>query len=316
VQVAAKPAAGAETSAKATNSFQLIGERSRVTASLVHRRKLSVSRLHAETTLMAHLIPLRLFTLRAMTLTSLRLIARIAVLAAVLFPARPLSAQATSTGTPSSAQSGKSAKSSTARKRSPAKPVPAVAQPAPEVPAAPPAPVWPANKAPERAHIIWDSHGLKVEASNSSLDQILHEVATVTGAKIEGFSKDQRIYGTYGPGPAREVLSRLLDGSGYNVLMVGGVGDAPPRQIVLSTAGPAGPQPQRSNTQSQQEDNDVEADNPQIPEPEPIPPPPPPQETPQPTPIRNPFGMPMPQQNQQQQPMPPDQQSPPNAPPQ
>ena len=53
---------------------------------------------------------------------------------------------------------------------------------------------------------------------------------------------DERIFGTYGPGPARDVLSQLLDGSGYNVLMVGDRGAGTPRRIVLtirsgSTAG-------------------------------------------------------------------------------
>ncbi len=52
--------------------------------------------------------------------------------------------------------------------------------------------------------------------------------------------QDQRIFGAYGPGPARDVLSQLLDGSGYNVLMIGDQGQGTPRRIVLS-ARPAGP---------------------------------------------------------------------------
>jgi hypothetical protein len=235
--------------------------------------------------------------------------------AAVAFPAQLLSSQA---------NGGKATQSAVPPKRPAKAAPPAAPQPEPEVAEVPPAPVWPANKQPQRAQIVWDSHGLKIEASNSSLDQILKELSTVTGAKIEGFSRDQRIFGTYGPGPAREVLSRLLDGSGYNVLMVGGVGDAPPHRVILSTAGPAGSQPQPS-AQNQQGDNDidVEPDNPQLPEPENVPQQPPPaQETPQPTPIRNPFGMPMPPPGiPQPQPMPPDQQQPnqqnqPNAQPQ
>ena len=47
-----------------------------------------------------------------------------------------------------------------------------------------------------------------------SLDEILHEVAAEMDAKLEGLAQDQRIFGTYGPGPAREVLSKLLDGCG------------------------------------------------------------------------------------------------------
>src|SRR6185437_16971020 len=95
--------------------------------------------------------------------------------------------------------------------------------------------------------------------------------------------------------------------SGYNVLMVGGVGDAPPTRVILSAAGPTGPsntQPgtsgQKSN-QSADEENEAVEPQPedQQPPPEPMPPP---QETQQPTPIRNPFGdtprVPMPPMNQ------------------
>jgi hypothetical protein len=113
---------------------------------------------------------------------------------------------------------------------------------APVVPAAPPAPYWPANDHPHAATVVWDSHGLHVEASNSSLEQILKDVSTATGAKLEGFSADQRVFGSYGPGTAREVLSQLLDGSGYNVVLIGDQGEGTPREIVLSSK-PTGPAP-------------------------------------------------------------------------
>ena len=64
--------------------------------------------------------------------------------------------------------------------------------------------------------------------------QILKEVSTETGAKVEGMGPDQRVYGDYGPGQARDVLSQLLQGSGYNILLAGDVGQGAPREIVLS----------------------------------------------------------------------------------
>lgn len=134
-------------------------------------------------------------------------------------------------------------------------------------PPAPPKPNWPIDQPPRPANVTWDSHGLEIEASNSSLDQILHEVATDTGAKLQGIEQDERIFGTYGPGPVRDVLSQLLDGSGYNVLMIGGQGDAPPQQIVLSKSAPqaaqsANPRP----AQSDDEQSDV-VEQPQFPMP-------------------------------------------------
>ena len=169
---------------------------------------------------------------------------------------------------------------------------PAVAaQPAvaPATPPAPPAPNWPANQEPKPANITLDSRGLVIEASNSSLNQILKEVATDTGARLAGLGKDQRIFGVYGPGPAREVLSKLLDGTGYNVLLTGGQGAAPLTQIVLSTTGQAGQQPQAKAhpaSEDDADDDDQQAEEPEQPQqPQPVAQP----QQPPPSPIRNPF---------------------------
>jgi hypothetical protein len=124
-------------------------------------------------------------------------------------------------------------------------------QPAPEAIAAqspsPSTPVWPANQPPSHATVSWDGRGLEIEASNSSLNQILQQVAADTGAKLEGLSQDQRVFGSYGPGPGRDVLLKLLDGSGYNVLMIGGRDSDVLREIVLSTRSPFSSQTAVSN---------------------------------------------------------------------
>ena len=95
-------------------------------------------------------------------------------------------------------------------------------------------PHWPLNDRPAEAFVVWDSHGLRINATNSSLQQILKDVSTATGTKVEGLTTDQRVFGNYGPGQARDVLSQLLQGSGYNVLMIGDQGQGVPRQILLS----------------------------------------------------------------------------------
>jgi hypothetical protein len=107
--------------------------------------------------------------------------------------------------------------------------------PAAAKPPAPEVPEWPVNEKPAAAAITWDSQGLRIEAANSSLQQIMTDVATVTGTKVEGLDADQRVFGAFGPGPARDVLSQLLQGSGYNVLMIGDQGQGTPREIVLSS---------------------------------------------------------------------------------
>lgn len=162
-------------------------------------------------------------------------------------------------------------------------------------PPAPEPPKWPANEAPAPPAVTWDSQGLRIEASNSSLHQIMDEVATRTGAKVEGLGTDERVFGEYGPGPARDVLSQLLHGSNYNVLMLGDQGQGTPREIVLSarTKGSAHPgNAQQPQSQSVQQDDDQVEPEPE----EPIAPPP--------AIVRPPMGQ---QMNQPGQPMTPQQ---------
>jgi hypothetical protein len=178
-------------------------------------------------------------------------------------PAAPAAAATASTKTPANKLARPHSKPS------PAQPASTASVVAPALPAAPPAPDWPAKQQPTDASVVWDSQGLRIVASNSSLAQILREVSTVTGAKIEGMGADQRVFGTYGPGAVRDVLSELLDGSGYNVLMVGDLGQGTPRQIILS-APPTGPAPPVPNTPAEEEPPpEQEAQQPEPPQPPP-----------------------------------------------
>ena len=109
----------------------------------------------------------------------------------------------------------------------------------------------------------WDSHGLSVSAKNSSLKQILAEVSLRIGAKLDGMVGDERVFGEYGPAPAKEVLTQLLRGSAYNVMLIGDQGEGTPRQIVLSARAARGAaqanaaQPAQNNSD---DDSDSDAD--------------------------------------------------------
>ena len=192
----------------------------------------------------------------------LRVFAPLALLAAALCGAQMLNAQTPATVV----QPAKphKAKAAHPHKRLVSAPAPAPAPPAAPVPATPPAPElpkWPANEKPVPAAITWDSQGLRIDAANSSLAQILADVSTATGAKVEGFDADQRVFGVFGPGPARDVLSQLLQGSGYNVILIGDQGQGTPREILLSSrhagtkttaaANPATPSEEDSDTDEQ-----------------------------------------------------------------
>ena len=137
----------------------------------------------------------------------------------------------------------------------------------PTAPPAPPKPQWPVNDPPQQASVAWGAQGLSIDARNSSLQQILSDIATQTGVKIQGMDKDERVFGVYGPGQPREVLSQLLEGTDYNVLMVGAGERGAPQQIVLSMKPAGGPQPNAPVPQGEM----YESPSPQY-EPPPMPP--------------------------------------------
>jgi len=149
---------------------------------------------------------------------------------------------------------------------------PMVTQEVAQAPAPPPMPNWPVNDKPNPPSVIWDASGLRINASNSSLQQILNEVSTDTGTKVVGNVPDQRVYGSYGPGQASDVLLQLLQGSGFNVLLAGDLGHGAPSQVVLTprrgaSANPsAGTNPQQQQMQPQDQDDNENVDQPEQPE--------------------------------------------------
>ncbi len=107
---------------------------------------------------------------------------------------------------------------------------------APAEPPPPPPPVPPAEQAAHPATITFSRDNLRIDADNSSLVQILRQVSQTTGLTIEGLDRDERIYGQYGPGPVTSTLSKLLDGAGYNYVIVGGGPGESPAKLLLTPA--------------------------------------------------------------------------------
>jgi len=63
---------------------------------------------------------------------------------------------------------------------------------------------------------------LTIAARNSTLGDILKAVRSLTGAEIEmPGSGSERVVGSFGPGPARDVLAALLYGSHFNYVLLG-----------------------------------------------------------------------------------------------
>jgi hypothetical protein len=112
------------------------------------------------------------------------------------------------------------------------------------------------------AKITFDKNRLSIHADNSSLAGILREVASSSGMKVEGLSGDERVFGTFGPGAPRDVIADLLDGTAYNVALIGDLDNGAPREVLLTptTHGAAAPAPApqaNSDDANDQESQDV-----------------------------------------------------------
>ena len=90
------------------------------------------------------------------------------------------------------------------------------------------------SQEPTPARVVLENGNLTVEADNSDLGEILKTVAGVTGMTIDGNIHSSRVYGVYGPRNPREVLTDLLQGTGYNFIMVGVTRNGAPRELLLS----------------------------------------------------------------------------------
>jgi hypothetical protein len=130
------------------------------------------------------------------------------------------------------------------------------------------------DKPAQPAKVAISTGGLTVTANNSSLTQILHEISSSTGMTVDGLSKDQRVFGSYGPANPREVLSALLEDSGYNVMMVGANPDGAPKQLFLTPRDTSAPVsgPQQGRPMMQNRDDDADEDVPAPTEPDTPPP--------------------------------------------
>jgi len=118
-----------------------------------------------------------------------------------------------------------------------------VAPGAPQAPATPQV-APPVPDPPRHAEVVLTRGLLQIRADNSSLNQILRSISHVTGMKITGGVEEQRVFGSYGPAPLSTVLATLLDGTGANILLLGGNPDTPPELVLTSRSGgsvPPGP---------------------------------------------------------------------------
>lgn len=110
-------------------------------------------------------------------------------------------------------------------------------KPQPEQVATPaPAPLTPEQMPARPPTVSYQDGQLSIVAPNSTLSDILQAVKSKTGASIDvPPGANERVVSRFGPGPARDVLAALLNGSHFNYVMIGS--DANPTsvaQIILT----------------------------------------------------------------------------------
>jgi hypothetical protein len=129
----------------------------------------------------------------------------------------------------------------------------------------------PAADAARRAQVVYSGGQLEITADNSSLNQILREICRVTGMKVTGGVTDERVFGKYGPGAPAEILVRLLDGTGSNMLLRETASKVPAELILTARQG--GPTPPNPNARGFDDDAQANQDQAQQPVPnQPAPP--------------------------------------------
>ena len=83
-------------------------------------------------------------------------------------------------------------------------------------------------------HVTYENNQLTIVAPNSTLADILRAVKKLTGAEIEIPVAPERVVTNLGPGPARDVVAELLNGSRLNYILLGAPGnDAALTRVVL-----------------------------------------------------------------------------------
>jgi hypothetical protein len=132
---------------------------------------------------------------------------------------------------------------STQTNRSPATNVPPTSVPQPQQARSqgligPPAPVppTPEQMPPSAPKITYQDGLLSVESTNSRLSDILNGIRSRTGIQFEGIQSAQdRVAGKFGPGPANEVLTSLLQGSRFDYVIIGALENPDIVQRVILT---------------------------------------------------------------------------------
>jgi hypothetical protein len=109
----------------------------------------------------------------------------------------------------------------------------------PDLPPLPSGPTGPVPQVPLDSmkpvppEVSYENGKLTIVAPNSTLGDILRAVRKQTGAEIEVPDAPERVVTHIGPGPAREVMAELLNGSRFNYILLGSPENTSLTRVVL-----------------------------------------------------------------------------------
>ncbi|MFZ0801186.1 MAG: hypothetical protein WBQ09_15310 [Terriglobales bacterium] len=111
---------------------------------------------------------------------------------------------------------------------------PAAVAAKPQAVTAPSIPLRPEQMPATPPQVAFQDGQLSITAQNSTLGDILRAVRNQTGANVDvPANATERVAGNFGPGPARDVLSSLLNGSHFNYVLLGSASNADALERVI-----------------------------------------------------------------------------------
>jgi hypothetical protein len=115
----------------------------------------------------------------------------------------------------------------------------------PPLPSGPQGPVPPIpldSIAPVAPQVSFQNGELSIVAPNSTLADILRAVRKQTGAEIDIPAANERVVTRLGPGPVRQVMADLLNGSHFNYVLLGSAQDSSllTRVVLVAKTGQTG----------------------------------------------------------------------------
>jgi len=112
--------------------------------------------------------------------------------------------------------------------------------------------------------VTYENNQLTIVAPNSTLGDILRAVRKQTGAEIDVPQAPERVVTHLGPGPARDVIAELLNGSRFNYVLLGSAeNDTQLTRVVLVAK--SGAQDLRSNPDNTEANRGIAQPNGMVP---------------------------------------------------